>query len=288
MKFRPVPLIAAATLSMALAACEQPETASAQPVAATVGNQLISEAELERALARLGSLGEMESVQARGKVLDALIDQHLVSNAARAARLDREPEVALALQQAQRQVLVEAYMERMFKNMAKPVDTDIQSYYTRHPELFSARRVYRIQELDLQLPPSRLPEVEAQLKQSRNLAGFAEWLKTQGIDGKAGLVVRAAEQIPDAVLARLATMKDGQTTVQATGPDTISVVELQDSRLQPVTLEQAAGAIERILQREQRQALLETEIRKLRSAGKVEYASGFSPAASSVQVDPGL
>ncbi len=286
MKFRPVPLIAAATLSMALAACEQPETASTQPVAAMVGNQLISEAELERALARLGSLGEMESVQARGKVLDVLIDQHLVSNAARAARLDREPEVALALQQAQRQVLVEAYMERMFRNMAKPADTDIQSYYTRHPELFSARRVYRIQELDLQLPSSRLPEVAAQLKQSRNLAGFAEWLKTQEIDGKVGLVVRATEQIPDAVLAQLATMKDGQTTVQATGPDTISVVELQGSRLQPVTLEQAAGAIERILQREQRQALLETEIRKLRSAGKVEYASGFLPAASGVQADP--
>lgn len=84
-----------------------------------------------------------------------------------------------------------------------------------------------------------------------------------------------------------AAMQDGQTMVQASVPERIRVVQLEGSRLHPVTLEQAAGAIERILQRGQRQALLEAEIRKLRRSAKLEYASGFSPAAPGVQAERG-
>jgi EpsD family peptidyl-prolyl cis-trans isomerase len=285
MKIRHVPLIAAAALSAALSACEQPTTASMEKVAATVGGEIISETELNRAVSRLGALNESESAHARGKVLEALIDQQLVSNAAKGAKLDKDPEVALAMQQAQRQVLVEAYMERMFKNMAKPSDTEINDYYIRHPELFAARRIYRIQELELPMPSARLPEVEARLKQSHSLSEFADWLRAQGIDGKAGLVVKPAEQLPAAILAQMKNMQDGQLTVLATGPGRISVLQLQGSQTQPVTLEQARGAIEQVLLSDRRKIVLETEIRKLRSSGKIEYASGFAPAMPGRQAE---
>lgn len=276
MKIRHAPLIAATALTVALSACEQP--VSSPRVAATVGGEPISEVELNRAVSRLGSLSAAESAQARGKVLEALIDQNVVSNAAKSAGLDKDPEVALALQQAQRQVLVEAYMERLFKSVAKPADGEISDYYARHPELFSERRVYRIQEMELQMAPTRLPEVEARLRLSPNPADFAAWLRTQGIDGKAGVVVKPAEQIPSAILAQLKNMKDGQVTALATGPGQISVLQLQGSQTQPVTLDQAREAIEQVVLSEKRKSLMEAEIRKLRSSGSIEYASGFAPA----------
>lgn len=276
MKIRHAPLIAATALTVALSACEQP--VSSPRVAATVGGEPISEVELNRAVSRLGPLSAAESAQARGKVLEALIDQNVVSNAAKSAGLDKDPEVALALQQAQRQVLVEAYMERLFKSVAKPADSEISDYYARHPELFSERRVYRIQEMELQMAPTRLPEVEARLRLSPNPADFAAWLRTQGIDGKAGVVVKPAEQIPSAILAQLKNMKDGQVTALATGPGQISVLQLQGSQTQPVTLDQAREAIEQVVLSEKRKSLMEAEIRKLRSSGSIEYASGFAPA----------
>ena len=283
MKIRYASIMVATVLTVILSACEPPMNAAKEAIVATVGDEAIGEAELNRAVSRLGKLDEAESAQARGKVLEALIDQRLVSGAARSAKLDTEPEVALALQQAQRQVLVEAYMERLFKSMARPSDSEIHDYYTRHPELFSARRVYRIQELDLQLASARLPEVEARLKQTRNLADFADWLRSQGIDGKAGVVVKPAEQLHPAVLARLGDMKDGQVTLLATEPERVSVLQLQGSHAQPVSLEQARGAIERVLQSEMRRVVVETEITKLRSSGKIKYFSGFSPAVASPQ-----
>jgi EpsD family peptidyl-prolyl cis-trans isomerase len=262
---------------VALSACEQPETAVKNTIAAKVDGAIISEAELDRAVSRLDTLNAAETAQVRGKVLEALVDQYLISHAAQKAKLDKVPEVALAMQQAQRQVLVEAYMEYLFKNLAAPADTEIQDYYTRHPELFAQRRLYRVQELELQIDPARIAEMETQLKQSHTLADFADWLRGQGIDGKSGVAVKPAEQIPAIVLARLANMKDGQIAVAPMGENRVSVLQLQGSQLQPVTLEQARDAIKRILLGEKRKILLEAEIGKLRASGKLEYASGFSP-----------
>ncbi|HRK77459.1 MAG TPA: EpsD family peptidyl-prolyl cis-trans isomerase [Thiobacillus sp.] len=269
----------AAVAALSLAACEQPATTTRDSIAATVGSDVISEVELGRAVARLGEMNAAEAAQSRGRVLEALIDQHLVSHAAKKAKLDQAPEVALAMQQAQRQVLVEAYMERLFKDMAQPADTDIQDYYAKHPELFAQRKVYRIQELELQLVPARVAEVEAQLKQSRTLAEFADWLRAQGIAGKTGVAVKPAEQIAAPMLAQLSNMKDGQVVVVPMGENRVSVLQLQGSQAQPVTLEQARAAIERVVLGEKRKTLLEAEIGKLRASEKVAYASGFAPAS---------
>lgn len=271
---------AIALLSVLLSACEPPQAPATDAMVAKVGGEIVSKIELDRAMARLEKLSGDEAADARGKVLEALIDQHLVSNAARQAKLDKAPEVALAMQQAQRQVLVDAYMEQVFRNLADPTDAEIQDYYARHPELFAQRKVYRVQELELLLDPARIFEVEARLKQSSDLADFAGWLKTQGIESKAGVAVKPAEQIPPALLAQLANLKDGQLIVMPAGDNRVRVLQLQGSQFQTVTQTQASDAIKRVLLGERRKTLLEAEIRKLRTIAEIEYASGYAPAAS--------
>lgn len=278
MKSQCASLVAAVAASVVLAACEQPTAPPQAAIAARVGGEAVSAFELERAVARLGTMSPAESSQARGKVLEALIDQHLVSNAARQAKLDQVPEVALAMQQAQRQVLVEAYMERLFRDLPPPSDGEIRDYYDRHPELFAQRKVYRVKELELQLAPERVAEVEAQLKKSRNLSEFTDWLGAQGIDVKSGEAVRPAEKILATMLAQLVHMKDGEVVAVPTDGNRISVLQLLGSQAQPVSLEQAREAIKRLIQAGKRNILLEAEVRRLRGSAKIEYASGFAPA----------
>jgi len=271
-------VLAAAVL---LAGCERPATSFPDTAVARAGNETISKFELERAMARLGPMNAAEAAQARGKVLEALVDQYLVGHAARDAKLDKAPEVVLAMQQAQRQVLVEAYMERLFKDLPPPSDDAIRDYYNRHPEWFAQRRLYRVQELELQLAPARIAEIEAQLGKSHGLSEFTAWLDTQGIAVKSGETVRPAEKIPAAVLSQFARMKDGQAVVIPVDGDRVGVLQLLGSQAQPVSPEQAHDAISHQLLAEQRRTLLEAEIRQLRASGKVEYSSGFAPAPAS-------
>lgn len=278
MKFHHATFIALTTLAV-LSGCEKPASAVKAETVATVAGDKISAAELNLALSRLGELSEAQTAEAKGKLLQALIDQRLVAQAAKKAGLDKEPAVEIAMAQASRQVLAEAYAERHFKDVAKPADTGIADYYNAHPELFSQRRIYRIQELELKVDPSRMSEVESKLKSSHSMGDFVTWVKEQGIEGKSAVAVKPAEQIPLPLLGRLSQMKDGQVTIFSTRPGQVLVQQLQESQLQPVSLEQAHGAIERALTAQKRKELLEADLKKLREAARIEYTSGYAPAA---------
>ena len=282
--------IALTALAVLLSGCEKPATDATTPAVksetvATVGGDKISAAELNVAISRLGELDEMQAAEAKTRVLQALIDQRLVAQAAKSAKIDKEPEVGFAMAQASRQVLAEAYAERSFKDVAKPSESEIADYYSQHPELFSERRIYRIQELELKLDPSRMSEVEAKLKSSHSMGDFVNWIKEQGIEGKTAMAVKPAEQIPAPLLVRLSQMKDGQVTILPGRPGHVLVQQLQESQLQPASLEQAHNAIERALITEKRKELMAADLKKLREAAKVEYATGYAPAAEAKAED---
>lgn len=62
-----------------LSACEQPLQGSGHAAAAKIGGEAISEAELNMAMSRLDALDRQTALNLRGQVLDALIDQRLLS-----------------------------------------------------------------------------------------------------------------------------------------------------------------------------------------------------------------
>jgi len=279
MKSHHVTLIALTTLAVLLSGCEKPASSAKSVTVATVAGDKISEAELNLTVSRLGKLSEAQAAEAKSKLLQALIDQRLVAQAAKKAGLDKEPAVEIAMAHAGRQVLAEAYAERSVKDVAKPSETEIAEYYNQHPELFSQRRIYRIQELELKVDPSRMADVDTKLKSSQSIGDFVNWVKEQGIEGKTAVAVKPAEQIPAPLLARLSQMRDGQVTVLPGRPGYVLIQQLQESQMQPVSLEQSHQVIERALMTQKRKELMEAEIKKLREAAKIEYTSGYAPAA---------
>ncbi|MDZ7585719.1 MAG: EpsD family peptidyl-prolyl cis-trans isomerase [Thiobacillus sp.] len=285
MKPKHASFIALAILVVLASGCEKPATAVKNEAVATVDGDKIGEAELNVALSGLGALSEAQSAEARIRLLQALVDQRLVAQAAKNAGLDKDPAVAIAMEQASRQVLAEAYAERSFKDVVNPSETEIAEYYNQHPELFSQRRIYRIQELDLTLDPSRMAEVEAKLKSAHSMGDFVNWLKEQGIEGKTAVAVKPAEQIPAPLLDRFSQMKDGQVTILSGRPGHVLVQQLQESQLQPASLEQAKNAIEQALMIQKRKGMMEADLKKLREAARIEYTSGYAPAAEANAIE---
>lgn len=276
---RPVSFIGVTALALFLLGCEQANSVAKIETVATVGEDRISEVELNLAVSGLGDLDESQMAEAKGHLLSALIDQRLIAQAAKKAGLDRDPAVEISMAQASRQVLAEAYAERNFKDVAKPSESEIVDYYGRHPELFFGRRIYRVQELELRLDSSRLPELESRLKSSHSMGDLVSWVREQGIRSKSAMAVKPAEQIPAHLLDRLYKMKDGQVAILPGRRGHVLVQQLQDSQFKPVSLEQAKNAIERVLVAEKRKQAMEADLQKLRQAAEIEYATGYAPVA---------
>lgn len=280
------PAFAIATLTLALTVglvgCGDKKTSqegeSAQ-IVAKVGKDVITARALEFELSRLNPPPTpAQSREAANRVLRGLVDQHLLMQQAIADKLDRDPKVVQALEAARRQVLAQAYVEKVTAAAAKPTEAEIKDYFDKHPELFSERRIYRLQEISVQVSPDNAAQVQEKLGSVRNLNEFVEWLKVNNIPARGAQSVKAAEQLPLELLPRLHALKDGQA-ITLSGNNVLNIVYLAGSQTQPVTLQQATPMIERYLLNAKKRELAESALKRLREATKVEFLGEYSDAA---------
>lgn len=246
-------------------------------VAAKVNGTELTVSQVNYALQRIPNLDKEQSKAASLQVIRNLVDQEVLAQKAQSEKLDRDPVVVQALDAARRQIMAEVYMTRKLGTPAEPTDAEVSEYFNKHPELFTKRKIYRLQELAIKAPQEKQEAIRKQLTDSRTLNDFAEWLKAEKYPVKASQEVKPAEQLPQALLPRLAEMPDGQAMVVKT-PDGLLVIVLADSQVQPVTLEQAKPAIARLLQNEARQKAAKAELDKVKAEAKIEYMGEFADA----------
>jgi EpsD family peptidyl-prolyl cis-trans isomerase len=87
-----------------------------------------------------------------GAALDRLIEQEVLVQAASAQMLDRDPNVLAAMEDARREALARAYLEKVSSTRPEPTDAEVHDYYLRNPLLFRNRKVYAIREVAVRLP----------------------------------------------------------------------------------------------------------------------------------------
>lgn len=270
-----------AALFFTLAGCDDKKGAEAASgsLAAKVNGEKIAVQAIESELAKAGLKQAAESQDAANRVLDILLGQRLLVQQARKTGLDKDPEVTRALQAAENQVLAQAYVEKLTANAAKASDSEITAYYDKHPELFSERRIYRLQEILIQVGPESVDAVKARLADGANLNDLAQWLKSQNIPARGTQSVKSAEQLPLELAARLHPLKDGQA-ITLESPRQITLLAITGSQSQPLSREQARPAIERFLLAEHKRALARAELDKLRAAAKIEYVAPYAESKS--------
>lgn len=246
-------------------------------VAARVNGVELTMQQVNFALQRIPNLDKDQSAAASLQVVRNLVDQEVIAQKALTDKLDRDPEVVQALDAARRQILAETYMSRKLGKPAEPTEAEVTEYFDAHPELFSKRKIYRLQELSVKAPQDKHEAIRTQLAASKTLNDFAEWLKAENLPVKAAQGVKAAEQLPQTLLPKLAEMPDGQALV-VNSPDGLLVIVLADSQVQPVTMEQAKPIIVRLLQKQARQKAAKAELDTLKTAAKIDYLGEFVDA----------
>jgi EpsD family peptidyl-prolyl cis-trans isomerase len=250
-------------------------------VAARVNDTELTVHQINYALQRIPNLSSTQAQDASRRIVRNLVDQELIAQKALDEKLERDPSVIQAMEAARRQILVETYMSRKLGAPAKPTESEVTDYFTKHPELFARRKIYRLQEISIKAPEARHEAISKQLAVSKSISQFGEWLKAENIPASAAQAVKPAEQLPLTLLPKLAEMPQGQAMVVRSS-DGLQVILLVEAKLQPVTTEQAKGAIEKILQTQARQKAAQAELDTLRASAKIEYFGEFKDAGKVV------
>lgn len=265
---------------VAIAGCDKKQNTSSQDnakVIAQVNGTKLTEDQVQTALQRIPNLDKNRTKETSLQIARSLVEQELLVQKAEQEKLPDDPKVKDMLEAARKQVLAQAYMEKKLGPPALPTPGEITAYYNQHPELFSQRKLYRLQEVAIKAPASEHEAIRAQLAAAKSLNDFAAWLKTKNYPINATQEIKAAEQLPAPLLAKFQSMPDGQATIIA-APDGLIILVLAGSQLQPVTQEQAKPAIERVVQAQKRQQAAKQELDKLKAAAKIEYMGDYVEA----------
>lgn len=271
-------LVVAVVAVSLLSACgsKDDKKATTQAVARVNGAE-ITVHQVNQVLSRLPGVTEENVARARKEVLDKLIEQQLAIEQAEAAKLDRQPEVVAAIEAARREVVARAYLDQLVAK-AKPGTDEARKYYGEHPELFSQRKIYNLQEIALEKNDSLLPALREKVAASRNLEDVAAWLKERDVKFSAQGGVRPAEQISLEILPALHGTLDGRSAVFAT-PGGILVTRVVATKPAPVDEATALPRIQQFLGNQRGKELVTAELKQLRDKAKIEFLGAFADAA---------
>lgn len=285
------PIIRGVVLSaislIVLTACnDKGDKKAATQVAAKVNDGEISVHQVNLQLRR-GNVSADELKVVSAQVLDRLIEQEVVVQRAHEKKLDRDPVVMQQIEAAKRDVLAKAYLDSLGVDAAKPTDVEIKEYFIKHPELFRERRTYNFHVVTVQANQAQQLAIQEQMSKIKALDEIVPWLKAKNLRFTDEGGMRPAEQIPMQLLQHMSQMKDGQTTANET-PAGLELIQLLQSRLDPVSEERARPVIEQFLANQHVADLMQQEVKNLRAKAKIEYLGEFKPlgAASSGAVTP--
>src|SRR5207302_768836 len=130
---------------------------------------------VEIAARELRAAGAASMAQAVEKV----IDRELLVQKALQSGLERDPQVALDIDNARREVLAQAYVERAARTRAAPTREEVRAFYAENPALFAERRTYRTRELVVSAHPEMTDVLRARVSRAADLDEVAAWLNSR-------------------------------------------------------------------------------------------------------------
>jgi EpsD family peptidyl-prolyl cis-trans isomerase len=255
-------------------------------VAATVNGEKIASRQVESMLAPSGAApGDGERTAGQAEALERIIDQELLAQEARKAGLERDPRVAHAIESSRRQILANAWLERVASAGGSEIRSEVGRFYQDNPALFRQRRVYRVLEVTAVAPQEMVAEMRKAAATAGNLYDVAAWLEARHVPFNVSTASRPAEQIPLHILPRVAGMREGQIAVFPM-PRGASIVQLLRSSAMPMSEVQAAPVIERYLLNRKRVGVALVEVGRLRAGASIEYLGDYRALRAGPPVAP--
>ena len=245
---------------------------------ASVNGEEVTMLQLNEEMQRAGVPAGQQDAAGK-QLLQVLIDRTLLEEAAAKDNLDRDPKVMQAIDRAKSLIIAQAYLQKRIGNVQQPSQAEVQDYFNKHPEFFSNRKQFSMDELVI-AANDLTPEVKGASDHAKSLEEVAVWLDAHKIKYGRSQITRSTADVPQQLSEKLLGQPKGQLFVVKEGPRAmfISVTEVKDA---PVSLQVAAPQIQQYLVTQKNKELAGAELQRLRGNAKIEYLNkSMAPDAS--------
>jgi EpsD family peptidyl-prolyl cis-trans isomerase len=240
------------------------------PVVATVDGESITLQRLQVMAWRLSQRQPKGPPVSQQEALEQLINLQLQARQAQLQGVDTLPAVADMLAITQMEVLAKGLSDIKRQLQAPPSEAQVKAYYEKTPELFSRRKIYVLQELQLEQSPWSPAELKRQVAKAETMKALSTALEQAGATVKLNNVTQAAENLPMEALPDIAAAPEGkpQWRTLSNGAGLIYVVLA--SRAQTRSYEEAAPLIRLFLSNKEWMEQTERSVAEMRDKARIE------------------
>lgn len=264
--------IFALLLCCAASACGGSKKAPPEQIIAKGDNFEITLTELDSVLRRAPPVLKDEVSAARRKLLDDLIKQKLLSQAALDAGLDRQADTMQAIEMAKRSILAQAYARKLAgDNTASVSPAEIERYYDQHPERFAQRRKLILREIVLPLSFERIADRIEQFDKE-GLESVQATLAEEDKSVDAQVVDLETDGLPAEVQKNLGRLTQGASIMYQT-PGQVHLGQLQSMEIDPVPLNEARDLISRQIAQERTASIVSSAVKAMWQSRKIEIVN---------------
>lgn len=266
-------IIVAIIIALATTACQK--KASGQTVAVVNGEE-ITTSQLNSALTGVGAAAGGDAKQARQAVLQKLIDQTLLVQAAKSDGLDKSPEYVNQLQSATDDLLIKMLVSRRLNTAQVPSAEEISRFEAGRPEMFAGRENWTLTQIVYPLPKNS--SVTAKIAAAKTLDEIAQILTSNGIQFTRGTKKLDTIVFPHDLYAQIAHLQPGEPFI-APGPDKAVANVITAREPNPTPADQTRTLALNAMRNDQVNKILGDRLKGLRTSAKIEYQPGFAPSA---------
>jgi EpsD family peptidyl-prolyl cis-trans isomerase len=272
-KFRRILWVVALVVSLLdLTACSRhPQTKS--QVVAKVNEREITVSQLNQVLDAINP--ETLTPEVTRRAIDSLVDEELLVQSALHNNLDRDPGTVAAFERARRQILAEAYAERMLYPKTPVSLAEEESYFKHNPALFENRRVYQLTVYTVK--ESDMSDLlKADLNSTHSADQVRDVLQRHQIKYETQHLNSPAEDLPLDKVRQFAAASVGDLLIanQRDGTDMlICLVALEEK---PLSFEAAKASIDQYLTNKRNNEAIQEHLKMEKAAAKIAYVGQFA------------
>jgi EpsD family peptidyl-prolyl cis-trans isomerase len=278
-------LALAGTGILALAACGNSGKLPDGQVVATVNGKDVTIHELNTEIGLIPNQGDdslrklVESV-----ALARVIERKMLVQEAAKRKLDQNPQFLLAKQRINETLLVQALQGDVQQKVTATPRENAQKFVAQNPQVFADRKIFTLDQIQF-LRPANIDELP--LKEAKTMGDVEKILVGANIEYR-----RAPQQLDSLTvnpeltteIVRLSSMVNPEPFMFADQPEgapapIIFINSVTNAKTQPFIGERAITYAQNILQRQEIQKRLGTELKAWTEAykSKIVYAKGYGP-----------
>jgi len=277
-------LAAVVALATLTAACDKTEKAPTGQVVVTVNGDDVTVHELNSELQLLRAPSTAPRKQVEQVALARVVERKMLADVARERKLDNNPQFLLARRRLEDGLLVQALQTDIAQKVPVTTREAAQKFIGANPLLFAERKIFTIDQIRF-LRPENIAQIG--LEPAKTMTDVARVLTNAKIRFERAPVQLDALTVNPALIAeivRITAKNSNEVFMFADQPQgapapIMFVNHITGVRVNPFVSEEAIKYAQQLLQRQEIQKRLTSELGKFKTAAKanIKYAAGYAP-----------